>query len=659
MVGRKAKLAEAQRAEIANRVQEGDALEAKVRTKFLLIADELKTKTEGTSLWNVFTTQLLLPLIAELGARTYELVTGQDLLISNSSTYRNFLTAFPDDDRGKISILLDRFIDPSDIEIRSYILRHLHARFLIDALQLSNKNLSSLRSRISERIDITVFADTNFLFSLLDLHDNPANEAVQALQKITQEMTSNVTLKLYVLPITIDEARHTLSNYEQQLAGVDLSAHLGKAAESRYSDLSGIAAKFVKASQKTKWRLSPKEYFSPYINNLLPIARSKGIEIFNEDTSYLKTDLEVVDDLLNRLDYEKRKFPERAKSYETIEHDVVLWHFAKRKRPPTLESPLDAQFWVATVDFRYLGFDAFKRRHEHQQNTIAVCIHPSILVQMLQFWIPRNSEFETALLNSLRPMLPRSFDPSAEKITLAILRAISRFENIDDIDEGTIASVLMDRAIRQRMANSQNLGEQVDIVKEALIIEAETTKTRNTKEREALAESLKIRENEVEKLTLALKEAEEGKAKTLADSIAKIEEERAASRILHDRLLRLEEQELHRKEKDKVRLIRTRLLFYCLTLVLATLAIVGFLSWQFFILPLPWIAEILALAGLTWFIEAQGKKRPEIVTWKIFLAFSKFSGFIKAGLGLLGTTLLGPYLYDVMKNRIDFLHLLK
>ena len=129
---------------------------------------------------------------------------------------------------------------------------------------------------------------------------------------------------------------------------------------------------------------------------------------------------DVIDDIVDRQKFEKIKYKERAKTYEQLKHDIVLWHLVKERRSAALNLPLEAGNWVVTVDYRLLGFDAYKRRYSPSK--IPVCIHPSALLQMLQFWVPRTSQFEEAMLGALRlPLLFHDFDPDVEAITMRIL----------------------------------------------------------------------------------------------------------------------------------------------------------------------------------------------------------------------------------------------
>jgi hypothetical protein len=213
-------------------------------------------------------------------------------------------------------------------------------------------------------------------------------------------------------------------------------------------------------------------------------------------------DQSVIDDVLSQQDFERKARPHRKpKSYEKWLHDVVLWHFARRKRPTVLESPLEAVFWVATIDFGFLGFDRFKCRSRHDD--VPVCIHPTVLLQLLQFWVPRSDLLDAALVESIQPLLPHVFDREAEQVTIRIVRALSRFADADDISRETSQRILLDRALRSRIAATTDVEEQISLVHEAVVIhlkEMEEKAARLEAERAGLTEQVAARDDLLEAL---------------------------------------------------------------------------------------------------------------------------------------------------------------
>lgn len=91
---------------------------------------------------------------------------------------------------------------------------------------------------------------------------------------------------------------------------------LGRTALRSEDQLSGITQRFLQAAGRGKVRVSADAYFEPYLEDLLAIAKGKGIGLYNENTSKLGTRQDVVDDILDQQKREERK-GDRAKPYES------------------------------------------------------------------------------------------------------------------------------------------------------------------------------------------------------------------------------------------------------------------------------------------------------------------------------------------------------
>jgi hypothetical protein len=118
---------------------------------------------------------------------------------------------------------------------------------------------------------------------------------------------------------------------------------------------------------------------------------------------------------------------------------------------------------------------------------------------MLQFWLPRTAQFEEAVLGSLRwPFLFQDFDPAAERATIRILETLSRFENVGELPREVLTSILVNQALRQKLAVEGDVRKQVELVREALVEE-------NEKVRSALASTTE----EAKRLKLEVAEKDE------------------------------------------------------------------------------------------------------------------------------------------------------
>ena len=512
-------------------------LEDKVKVTFSRIVTSVSEGVRPT--WSEFESRFLTPLVLELGARTYEFVSGASEALSSAQSYLAFAASFSEEHRSEIAQVIEEFLDPKDSDVRAYVLGLLNAAFLVQATALSSSALESLAARTSKRLSLAVLVDTNFLFSLLGLHENPADDVVEALKDLIERLHERLDVRLYILPSTLDEAQRTIAWYASDLSGLRMERNVATAVIEGTSQLSGIAIKFVREAMAAPKGLTTEDYFAPYLKSLLAVARDKGVELYNEPVDGLRTDQAVIDDVLAQMEYEATRKFDHPKSYESMLHDMVLWHFVRNKRPERLDSYLEAKIWATTIDFRLLGFD----RHKTGKG-VPVCIHPTVLLHVLQLWIPRSRLLDSALLSSLRPLMPHVFDRKSEKVTIDILRAISRFENVGDLSNEVVTHILFDGALRSRVAGVADVESQIELVREALVeetkrLEGEAVQLRL--ERSDLEQGVAQRDLEIAELRSEVKEVRGAHT----EKSEELESERARAGELEDELLRLQRESEH------------------------------------------------------------------------------------------------------------------
>jgi len=621
--------------EECQRIQEG------AHRRFVEAMRDCCPPLDAETTWASFNDEFLLPLIREIGARTYELLSGRRTELAATPRLEQFFQRYPDDIRRPLRTAVITFLDPKDPNIRSYILRQLNAYFFVEAGNLSAETVDAL-TRIGDKApSFTVFVDTNFLFSILGLHENPSNEAAQLLMDLVSRLSEKVAVKLYVLPVTVDEARGVFEAGEQSLRGLRLTPNLVDAAVT--SGLSGLSQKFAEESKKAGHALRAEDYFGPYIRDLSTIARAKGVEFFNQKLDTYRTNQEVVDALAAQLEFEKR-FGTRAKSYEQLEHDMVLWYFVRDRRPARIESPLEAGYWIVTVDFRFLGFDRYKR--ESSASTVPICVHPATLIHMLQFWVPRTQEFEEAVLGNLRlPFLFQEFDPNAEKVTIRILGALARFEKVGDLPREAVGSILLNDALRQRLQVEGDLEKHVELVREALIEDSQRIRA-ELKAAEAKAQDLKQRGDQ--------------QIEAIRESERQLEEERAYRKDLEKRL---KEVEAGLRSKEEQEQARAQITDFAAKWVIAPLVVIlaSGLGISIPVVSLtPWgsLRSALMAAGVwsvslilwVWLVDWRGSKDPFVTRWRPFGFFQAFKARLFAALGVVVLAVFASALWELMRS---------
>lgn len=303
--------------------------------------------------------------------------------------------------------------------------------------------------------------------------------------------------------------------------------------------------------------LTVNDWFKPYLDDFVTMARGNGIELHNAKMDHYSMRGDVLDDINHVLSLEKRRVEllkdRKEKSYESIKHDMVLWHYVKDKRPAYVESPVDAEDWILTVDYRLIRFDEAKQRHFGQK--VPICIHPSSMVQLLQFFVPRSKDFEEAMVGTIRlPFLFQEFDAEAQKTSMKILQGMGRFGLSNDATEATVTRVLLNKGLRARLARNPTQEEEIEIIKDALVeemkerLDAEAAKVNEVKssldQKDAELQRLMQEKLDAEKL---IEEERRGALKQLEhekqDAVSKAKEEHRTER---DRLIREKDEQQRR-----------------------------------------------------------------------------------------------------------------
>ena len=459
------RVSEAARTDLQRYEERTLSSEARARDKFVSMAKTYEFEDQVDELWHTLETQIILPIVRYFGARLYA------LLISHDADTRNDLASSMEDlleqTEEHLREFFYAFIDPTDDDIRAFVLRRLNAQYAVDAAALPAEALNKLARQTALPSKIRILLDTNFLFSVMGLHDNPGNDEANKLLQLIERVSSRVTLQMYVLPITIDEARTVLRNVMFQLTGFRGQPNLAEAARRTHS--LGLAGRYFEAARLSTSRLSPEDFFGPYESDLLPILRGKSVELYNVNLDQLRVDEQVIDDIHDQTEFQRIHRPRGEKSYEVNLHDMVLWHFAHRERRSSLTSPLEASIWVVTLDFGFLSFDRYKLNSDRKRPP--VCLEPASIIQLFQFWIPSSTELDEALVGSIRqPLLFLDFDIESEQMTLRILDQLSRFDGADDLPPDVAVEILTNQALRDRMSKSKaDDGKDQEVVGQQLL----------------------------------------------------------------------------------------------------------------------------------------------------------------------------------------------
>lgn len=250
----------------------GTEREKEIKDLFCKVLNAHISSIDAEECWERFNTACLVPLVRSSGARMYEFLSGADTEIGEKLKFPEFFDEYPEDMRDRLRRAIVQFLDPKEKIVRTFVLSLLNAYFFVEATGLSGEAITKLSDISSSNPSFTIFVDTNFLFSLLNLHDNPANQAARSLRKVIKSLPGNVKAKLYVLPPTIDEFKRVIVAKREQLRDVILTPNIASAAGS--APLDGISSRYIEAAKSGQ--IGSDQYFGPYLDDTNAILRGNS-----------------------------------------------------------------------------------------------------------------------------------------------------------------------------------------------------------------------------------------------------------------------------------------------------------------------------------------------------------------------------------------------
>ena len=333
------KITEESRHSLEKELEAGRDVEDQTRQLFFASIIDAGLDIDPESCWDTFQDRCLIPLVRDMGAHTYEFITSGNQPIDKVFEYTDkFFATYDPLQEQALRRAIVSFLSPGNGAVRDFVLRTLDNAFFIEASGLQKEALERLTVRLGQRTPLKLFLDTNLLFSLLDLHDNPSDESAQSLMALLHQTADTIQWSLHVLPSTVGEFTRTLTFYRDILTPISVSPNIAVASQ-RYGRISGVTHRYMRACEEAGKPINVTEFFRPYISSPLVVMRQKSVSIYDAKTDSYSLRQDVVDDInefWERVD-PKQKSEDR---YNSIKHDMILRHLVNDKRPAYIESPL-------------------------------------------------------------------------------------------------------------------------------------------------------------------------------------------------------------------------------------------------------------------------------------------------------------------------------
>ncbi len=330
-----------------------------------------------------------------------------------------------------------------------YLAQLLDSTFTFYALTLDDATASFLRGTLPA---ISIFFDTNFIFGLLGLHDNPLNDVSSELISVIRER--KFQFKLYYHERTLREIEQTLFAVGQRLRNRKWQQALSRGAV-QAGTLSGVELRYHRLNSEQP--IDPDVFLSKY-EKIPALLDEFGVSIYRStETKAEEQQRWALAAELNDLVTKWR--PGRPRRYEAVDHDVTLWRTVRgirRTERPTLASGA----LILTVDRVLHRFDRHMARAEGITPSVVL---PAQLMQVIRPFVPGTSEFDRRFVEAFA--IPEfrgligDYASTASKVS-------SYLATYKDVPEPTAVRLLRDELLmdrlKERPEESPDFREAVD-----------------------------------------------------------------------------------------------------------------------------------------------------------------------------------------------------
>ncbi len=432
----------------SGRVADAANLEQIVMNQWLSSIQDLFTVWSdqiGTELWTLLKSYLA-KLFRRHGAQTVFIVSGHKFQdVELEKTVGSLVTeAIAEEcklvDSANARKALRCFFNQQTPERARYIAQLLDGTFSFYTLFTDDATQDYLKRAIPR---ITIFLDTNFLFGVLNLHNNPQNEVSVELIALVRDQ--QLPFDFYYHEDSLQEMQETIAATQKRLSQVAWSSGLSRAAiTTRPFELIGLELKYHEAN--AQHQIDPATFFLKY-RHVEKLVNERGFKIYRRPNGARteKIDEETADLISAYTKFLETRWPHhRQKSFSTIKHDIVVWKAAKALRR-TGTTGLDVGALLLSADQRLFAFDWGILS---ERDSLGVVVLPSQLLQLLRPFVPRTPDFDKKFAEVFALPEFRSAHTDFFQVTRKVLQFLA---SVKDLSEETASAILADELLLRRL----------------------------------------------------------------------------------------------------------------------------------------------------------------------------------------------------------------
>lgn len=431
------------RAEIEQRILDAAQLEKVVREEWLdevqaRFGDELARSDE--QLWNTLKAYMA-RVFRRHGAETMLLLDpSQPLAVENEKTLSVYLgEAIAENcdriDSKKVQPAVRSFFARSTAARTKYVSQLLDSTFTFFALGIDEITTEYLKGTIPA---LALFLDTNFIYGVLGLHLNHFNEISQDLIDIIQN--NKFPFKLYYHAETLRELERITEGSEGRLVGRKWSQEISRAAV-KSGQIRGLEYRY---HEKNAQIPTPPDIFMSKYKHMPQLLGDHGFKIYTSRTKSAELDEQRHLLVADYNAYIEERLPNRPKSYNTLNHDIVVWQTVQslRKNGTMI---LDVGAFFLSVDHYFYAYDWQRLRGQNQVGTV---IMPNQFFQLLRPFMKSTEEFDQRFVETFSLPEFRAVGGDYATTHSNILAYLNSFK---DMKENTAVKILTNELLVEQL----------------------------------------------------------------------------------------------------------------------------------------------------------------------------------------------------------------
>jgi hypothetical protein len=358
-----------------------------------------------------------------------------------------------------------RFFDGTSAVRSAYATELMSSTFNFMALGVDEATRRLLREGLPE---ITIFVDTNVLYSLIGAHSSALDAATADLFDIL----ISLKVKLYCHTKTLTELENTLEGVGHRLRARQWTSAMSRAMLSAVPHaISSIETRFhqINAETPTTPEIFLQRYRSP-----LPILEQYGVGVYREATSTPASMEQRALLTVEYMEWLKENGPRRRRNsvrYEAADHDITLWLATRARQMPAGRGPIFCGAMLLSADSALRRFDRMILTPEHG-GTAPVVVSPSSLLQALSPFATVTSDVSDATFAQL--FATPEFRGVGSNYQRTVQDISAHLATFADLPEETAIKLLTDSMLITRLrSHSPDSVEFSDLIDEAIVAENE------------------------------------------------------------------------------------------------------------------------------------------------------------------------------------------